>query len=78
MEVSGMIPRINLKEEIPKLNSALRDMCRKEGMDYISNNNIYYGWHLAKDNVHLNFDGVEILERNFIHSLTDLKLGNEE
>jgi hypothetical protein len=76
--VSGMIPRINLKEEIPKLNNALKDMCQKEGMDYISNKNIYYRWHLSKDKVHLNFDGVEILERNFIHYLKGLKLGNEE
>ena len=76
--ISGMVPRINLKKEIPQLNRALKQMCKDEGYDFISNENIYYNWHLSDDNVHLNYEGVKILERNYTSYLRNTKVVDEE
>ena len=73
--ISGMTPRVNLKDEIPKLNCALVAMCQTYGFDYIDNSNIKYSYrgfdgsfkyHICNDLIHLNHDGVEILQSNFI------------
>ena len=83
--ISGMTPRKGMKESIPKLNNLFRKMCITNGFDFIDNSNIKYGYvdydgefrsHLSFDRIHLNYDGVEILENNFIHYLKNLKLGN--
>ena len=74
--ISSMIPRLDMKTEIPELNNELKTMCRNKGFDFISNGNIFYNWHLCKDKVHLNYDGVEVLERNFVRYLKSLNLGN--
>jgi len=68
--VSGMTPRKNLKDAIAKLNRELISMCRTYDYDYIDNSNIWFRHHLANDQVHLNYDGVEILESNFIDYLS--------
>ena len=46
--ISGMVPRIDLRQEIPELNKELKKMCQAKGYDYISNTNIYYNWHLSE------------------------------
>ena len=40
--ISSMVPRTDLREDIPALNDALRQMCSKKGFDYINNKNIYF------------------------------------
>ena len=72
--ISGMTPRKGMKNEITDLNKQLVSMCRTYGYDYIDNSNIWFSRHLAWDNVHLNYDGVEILESNFIDYLNDVDL----
>lgn len=74
--ISGLTPRKNLRKEILTLNRALATMCRNYGYDYIDNGNIWYRHHLAYDNIHLNYDGVEILESNYIEYLRNV--GSEE
>ena len=76
--ISSMIPRIHLRREIPKLNKALKQMCNEEGFDFISNANIFYNYHLSDDMVHLNYDGVKVLEENFSSYLRSTKAHNEE
>ena len=85
--ISGMCPRKDLKDEIPKLNNAIKGLCRTYNLDYIDNTNIKYRYkdgdgyfrsHLSYDRVHLNYDGVEILESNYISYLRNLKAENEE
>ena len=75
--ISSIVPRIDLKKDIPKLNEAIKKLCRIEGYHFINNHNIYYYWHLAKDKIHLNYEGVEILEENFASYLRNLKLDEE-
>ena len=64
ISISGITPRYLLRTEVPKLNNALRAMCKKNGFDYISNSFVTYNYHLAWDKVHLNYDGVDQLESN--------------
>ena len=81
--ISGMVPRTDLKNEIPELNRELKKMCQIYGYDYINNNNIFYNWHLSDDLVHLNFKGVKVLQSNYISYLKnvsyhrDIKVVNE-
>jgi len=67
--ISGMTPRKNLKTDIPLLNYELKKMCKTYGYDYINNNNITFKEHLSNDQVHLNYDGVKILQGNYISYL---------
>ena len=76
--ISSMIPRIDLKDEIPRLNESLKDLCKKKGYALINNSNISYKWHLAEDKVHLNYKGVKLLERNYIAYLKNASVGNKE
>lgn len=76
--ISAMVPRIHLRREIPQLNSALKRMCQEEGYDFISNTNIYYNYHLSEDMVHLNYDGVKVLENNFSSYLRNTRVVDEE
>ena len=76
--ISGMCPRKDLMHLIPALNKELKGMCRHYGYDFISNSNFSYEYDLCYDKVHLNYDGVAILENNFIKYLRGLSLGNEE
>ena len=74
--ISGLTPRKNLRKEILTLNKALATMCSNYGYDFIDNSNIWYRYHLAYDNIHLNYEGVEILESNYIEYLRNV--GREE
>jgi len=76
--ISSMVPRIHLRKEIPELNKAIKLMCQDEGFDFISNTNIFYNYHLSDDMVHLNYDGVKVLEQNFSSYLRSTKALNEE
>ena len=76
-----------MKDSIPKLNQLFKQMCAANKFDFIDNSNIrynykdsegYYNSHLSYDKIHLNYDGVEILENNYIRYLKGLKLGTEE
>ena len=76
--ISSVLPRINLMKEVPELNRKLKEMAAKEGFDFIFHRNIYYKYHMARDKVHLNYDGVEILEENFTFYLKNLKLDDKD
>ena len=76
--ISGMIPRWRMKTEIANLNRELRNMCKTYRFDFIANNNIYYNEHMADDCVHLNYDGVEILGKNYARYLKGIRSENEE
>jgi len=85
--ISGMTPRVDMKDSIPKLNQLFKKMCATNKFDFIDNSNIrysfkdpegYYKSHLSYDKIHLNYEGVEILESNYIRYLKGLKLGTEE
>jgi len=85
--ISGMTARLDMKDSIPKLNQLFKQMCAANKFDFIDNSNIrysykdpegYYNSHLSYDKIHLNYDGVEILENNYIRYLKGLKLGTEE
>ena len=71
--VAGMCERKNLKSEIPALNKKLQSMCQQFNFDYIDNSNIYYKHDLSYDKIHLNYQGVEILESNFIDYLSNVE-----
>ena len=71
--ISGMTPRRGMKAEIASLNKELASMCRTYGYDFIDNSNIWYKYHISWDNVHLNYEGVEILESNYIHYLSNVE-----
>ena len=74
--ISGMTPRIHLRNEIPALNDALRKMCRENGLYFIDNGNILYGkMHMAYDRIHLNDKGREILIDNYSSSINDILSG---
>ena len=77
ISVSGITPRYLLKTEVPKLNNALREMCKKNGFDYISNSFITYNYHLVWDKIHLNYDGVDQLESNFSKYLSWVTRGKK-
>ena len=70
--ISGVTGRDNLKNEIPKLNQALRDMCKKFDLNYINNSFITFRYHLCWDKIHLNFDGVDQMEKNFSKYLREM------
>ena len=72
--ISGMTPRRNMKSDISQLNTELVTMCRTYGYDYIDNSNIWFRHHLAYDQVHLNYDGVEFLESNYIEYLRNIEV----
>jgi len=63
--ISGLTGRDNLKSEIPELNKSLRQLANKHDLSFISNSFITFKYHLCWDKVHLNFDGVDQMERNF-------------
>ena len=65
LAISGLTGRDNLRNEIPELNKSLRAMCVKHSIDFISNSFITFRYHLCWDKIHLNFDGVEQMEKNF-------------
>ena len=71
--ISGMCPRKNLRNEIPALNKALRGMSKDFNFDFIDNSNINYRYNLSYDKIHLNYEGVEILESNFIEYLRNVE-----
>jgi len=71
--ISGMTPRKGMKAEIARLNKELASMCRTYRYDYIDHSNIWFRHHLCWDNVHLNYDGVEIMECNFIDYLNNVE-----
>ena len=74
--ISGMTPRMHLRNEIPALNDALRKMCRENGLYFIDNGNILYGkMHMAYDRIHLNDKGREILIDNYSSSINDILSG---
>ena len=76
--VSAVTPRTKLKWEIKNLNHVLKNECRSQGFDFIPNSNISFYNHVCADGVHLNYDGVSILEGNFSNYLRNVELGNEE
>ena len=76
--ISGMVPRYGMKNKIRKINELIKGMCQTYNFDFINNNNIYYYDHMANDGIHLNYDGVWILENNYSRYLNDLKTGNKE
>ena len=66
MGVSSITPQFGLKDKIYDVNSSLKELCQEMNFSYIDNYEIKYGQHLTKkDYIHLNFDGVRILEGNF-------------
>lgn len=75
--ISAMTPRKGMKEEVPKINKLLKEMCRYYRFDYIDNSNINFKYHMAYDQVHLNYEGVEILELNYIDYLKNLHLEDD-
>jgi len=76
--ISGMIPRWRMQTDIPSLNKELRKMCKAYRFDYNENNNIYYNEHIADDCVHLNYDGVDILGKNYARYLKGIRSENKE
>ena len=71
---SSVTPRTGLKDEVPILNNLMKEMCREnDHFHYISNSYISYKYDLSKDKVHLNFDGVWRLEKNFSYFLQKVK-----
>ena len=72
--ISGMVPRIYMQKSIPKLNNALRALSSRQGYNYIDNSNISFWWHLSEDGIHLNPDGVKLLERNYANYLKKTKM----
>ena len=71
---SAVTPRTGLKDQIPKLNDLIRAMCNKvENFHYINNSYISFKFDLGKDKVHLNFDGVWRMEKNFSKFLLKIK-----
>ena len=71
---SSVTPRTGLKDEVPILNNLIKEMCKEnDNFHYISNSYITYKYDLSKDKVHLNFDGVWRLEKNFSYFLQKVK-----
>ena len=74
---SAVTPRTGLKEQIPTLNNQIREMCEKvENFHFINNSYISFKYDLCKDKVHLNFDGVWRIEKNFskfLHKIKEMK-----
>ena len=75
--VSAMTPRKDMKDDVPKANKLLKEMCRDYHFDFIDNSNISYKYHMAYDQIHLNYEGVEILELNYISYLKSQQLEYE-
>ena len=74
--ISAMVPRYRLKNDIKHINVLLKGMCKSYQFDFISHHNIFYNNHICQDGVHLNYDGVGVLQSNYARYLR--KLGNEE
>ena len=84
ISLSSQIQRVNCKDKITKLNKAISNVCRTYKLDLIDNSNIKYSFrgkngeersHLTdSDYIHLNFEGIKILENNFKKYLS----GSEE
>ena len=82
--LSSQTQRVNCKDKITKLNKAISNVCRTYKLDLIDNSNIKYSFrgkngeersHLTdSDYIHLNFEGIKILENNFKKYLS----GSEE
>ena len=60
-----------LQKRRSSLNTLLSKLCRENGFKYLDNNNIIEE-HLAKDNLHLNPNGGEVLRENFLNMLNNL------
>jgi len=77
--ISAMTPRYLMRTDIDNINKLLEGMCRTYNFDFIKHNNILYNSHICQDGVHLNFDGVDILTKNFTNYLKNLTpLGYKE
>ena len=79
--LSSQTPRVNCKDKITKLNKAISNVCRTYKLDHIDNSNIKYSFrgrngqeesHLTdSDFIHLNFEGIKILQNNYKKYLTE-------
>lgn len=53
-------------------------MSNTHGYDYIDNTNICYNWALSDDGLHLNLDGIEILEGNYAIYLENVRIDDKK
>ena len=60
----GIPTRGGLHREVTTVNAALEQMCNKEQIQYVQNNNISYHHHLISDKLHLNGSGIRVLVSN--------------
>lgn len=71
--ISGLTPIKSLKWQLKDLNHRLKQMCAATGFTFIDNGNINFFDHVCWDKTHLNFEGVNVLERNFAKYLKNLE-----
>ena len=63
--LSSLTPLYGFKDKVPEVNNILKQKCHmSDFFYYIDNHSINYRYDLAKDRVHLNYDGVWRLEKN--------------
>ena len=63
--LSSLTPLYGFKEKVPEVNNILKQKCHMSDFFYfIDNHSINYRYDLAKDRVHLNYDGVWRLGKN--------------
>ena len=71
--ISGLIGRWGLKQQIYDLNAELKQFCNTNQLTYIDNKNIYFSKkYMAKDRIHLNYQGVDKLLDNIIDKIIDM------
>ena len=69
--ISSVLPRGNFHYQLQRkqLNDLLRNLCLANNFYFLENNNIILSEHVAKDEVHLNFDGTKVLANNILDFL---------
>ena len=68
--VSSIVPRgdrWNAKVSIT--NRRIKELCAREELPFIDNNNIDRVHHLNRSNLHLNAEGTRLLANNFLRAL---------
>ena len=64
--ISSVTPQFGLKEKIANLNEDYQKLCKDMNVSYIDNSgSIWYSRHVSSDNIHLNPEGVNVLEGNY-------------
>ena len=71
MVISSVLPRGDFHYQLNRhlLNKLLRDLCVANNFCFLDNKNIFLAYHLAYDNVHLNFEGTNLLANNLLGCL---------